>query len=297
MSIRPQTRPAAHRASQERGISVNVPERPLELRLLGAFEFKVRHRPVPIGRNGQRVLALLALRHGPVRRDVLARTLWPDVPESRLLPYLRSILWRLTNCCQAALAASGGELRLADDVAVDVRLSSNVACELIDRSATLPPARLSQAMRVNLSEDLMPAWVDEDWIAADRERFRQLRLHSLEALCERLSAMGWHGAAVDAALSSVSADPFRESARRALIVAYLAEGNLHQAIAEFTAYRHLLRSELRCEPSALLQKLVSMECLEEAIQHPTHQSERAVQRVQASPKRSHTVSRVVQTHQ
>jgi DNA-binding SARP family transcriptional activator len=63
-------------------------------------------------------------------------------------------------------------------------------------------------------------------------------------LCERLTSAGWHGAAVDAGISAISADPFRESARRVLIEAYLAERNFHLAIAEFQAYRQLLRGEL-----------------------------------------------------
>jgi DNA-binding SARP family transcriptional activator len=99
--------------------------------------------------------------------------------------------------------------------------------------------------------------VDEEWVTVDRERFRQLRLHSLEMLCERLTEAGWHGAAVDAGLVAISADRFRESGRRVLIAAYLAEGNIHLAISEFNAYCQLVRSELKCEPSQELQELAA----------------------------------------
>jgi DNA-binding SARP family transcriptional activator len=239
------------------GSGVQDPAYEFELRLLGQFEVRSGCRTLSIGGNSQRVLACLALQRGPVRRDVLGRTLWPDLAESRLRSHLRSVLWRLARNCPGAVQASHCDLRLSTHVAIDVRQSTNMARELIDRSVVISPAQLSSAMRLNFDDDLLPAWVDEDWITADRERFRQLRLHSLEMLCERLTAAGWHGAAVDAGLSSVSADRFRESARRALIAAYLAEGNIHLAISEFNAYCQLLRSELKCEPSQELRGLAA----------------------------------------
>jgi DNA-binding SARP family transcriptional activator len=226
------------------------------LRLLGEFELAADDRPVSVGWNGQRVLAFLALHHGPVRRDFLARALWPDIPEHRLHACLRSVLWRLRRCAPDAVEASASELRLGRQIAVDLRISIGVSQQLIDRSTSVSPEQLSRAMRVNLHDDLLPTWVDEDWITADRERFHQLRLHSLEMMCERLTAVGWHGAAVDAGYSSMSADPFRESARRVLINAYLAEGNIHLAIAEYNSYRQLIRSELKCEPSQELRDMV-----------------------------------------
>ncbi|MGI8450458.1 MAG: AfsR/SARP family transcriptional regulator [Streptosporangiaceae bacterium] len=188
---------------------------------------------------------------------MLARTLWPDIPEGRLRSYLRSVLWRLARCCPGTVEVSASELRLASHVTVDLWQSTAVAWQLFDRSAAMSGEQLSHAMRVDLREDLLPAWLDDDWLTADRERFRQLRLHSLEILCERLTAAGWHGAAVDSGLSAASADPFRESARRALIKAHCAEGNFHLAVSEFNAYSQLLRSELRCEPSQELRELAT----------------------------------------
>ncbi len=231
----------------------------VELRLLGRFELSIGDRPVPVGWNGQRLLAFLAMSAGVATRDSLARALWPDAPAHRLHPSLRSVLWRLRRCCSPALESSVTELRLADHVLVDVLMSTDVARQLLDRSAPVSQEQLRLAMRANLREDLLPTWVDEEWIAADRERFRQLRLHSLELLCEQLTAARWHGAAIDSGLASVAADPFRESARRVLIKAYLAEGNFHLAISEFNNYRKLIRDELKCRPSQELRGMLGAE--------------------------------------
>lgn len=229
----------------------------VKLRLLGQFELSATDLPVSVSWNSQRLLAFLALRSGAAPRESLARALWPDAPAHRLHATLRSVLWRLRQCCSLIVESSATEVRLADRVAVDVLLSTDVARRLLDCSAPLSQEQLSLAMYANFRDDLLPTWVDEEWLAADRERFRQLRLHSLDLLCERLNAAGWHGAAIDAGLASVSADPFRESARRALIKAYLAEGNFQLASAELDRYRKLLTDELQCEPSQSLRRLIA----------------------------------------
>jgi DNA-binding SARP family transcriptional activator len=228
----------------------------LALRLLGDFELTATSHPATVGWSGRRILAFLALRRGSVGREFLARALWPDLPEQRLHAYLRSALWRLRKSCPGVVEASANEVRLGGHVAVDVWHSLDISRQLIDRSTHMQPEQLGQALQVNLHDDLLPGWLEEEWIRIERERFRQLRLHSLEMLCERLTSAGWHGAAVDAGIAAVAADPLRESARRVLIGAFLAEGNVHLAIAEFDAYRRLLQGEFRCEPSPELRQLV-----------------------------------------
>ena len=84
-----------------------------------------------------------------------------------------------------------------------------------------PPLGLDLLCRAG---ELLPHWYD-DWVVIERERFRQLRLHALDALCESLAAAGRYAAAVEAGRASVAAEPLRESAHRLLIQAHLAEGN------------------------------------------------------------------------
>lgn len=114
-----------------------------------------------------------------------------------------------------------------------------------DRTAAFDAAALAGALRADLRDDLLPGW-PELWLVPERERFHQLRLHALEALCARLTGVGWHGAAVDAGLAVVSADPLRESARGALIDAYLAEGNAWSPLRP----RGPVRGQAVSQPSA-----------------------------------------------
>jgi DNA-binding SARP family transcriptional activator len=93
----------------------------------------------------------------------------------------------------------------------------------------------------------------------ERERFRQLRLHALEALCEQLTLDGRFGQAVDAGLAAVAAEPLRESAHRVVISAYLAEGNKVEAVRQFKFYQQLARQELDVQPSALMRDLFTQQ--------------------------------------
>ena len=97
---------------------------------------------------------------------------------------------------------------------------------------------------------------DDEWLIADRERIRQMRLNALELLSERLAAEGRYGPAVEAALMAIADDPLRESARRTLIRAHLAQGNIHDALGQYATYRDILRDDLGLDPSPQMEALV-----------------------------------------
>jgi len=222
------------------------------LSLLGGFELRCAGQDVAVSRSGQRLLALLALQARPLERLWVAGTLWLDATEERAGASLRSALWRLPQPQGATVVeATTTHLRLARDLAVDVHELAGRA-EGLDGMAAPGDAALDPSA---LSKDLLPDWY-EDWVVLERERFRQLRLHALEALCRRLTEAGRFGAAVQAGLAAVAGEPLRESAHRTLIQAHLAEGNPGEAVRQYQLYRRLLASELAIEPSAAIHVLV-----------------------------------------
>jgi DNA-binding SARP family transcriptional activator len=107
----------------------------------------------------------------------------------------------------------------------------------------------------DLMDDVLPDWRD-DWLLVERERFRQLRMHALEALSVRLAHAGRLAQAIDASLAVVCHEPLRESAQRALIGAHILEGNLQEAVRQYRTFRDLLSSELGIGPSPLMVELV-----------------------------------------
>ena len=91
----------------------------------------------------------------------------------------------------------------------------------------------------------------------ERERYRNLRLHTLETLCDRFIESGRSREAVETALHAVSGDPLRESAHRSLISALMAEGNHAEAAVQYENLRFLLRKELGVEPGFQLADLTA----------------------------------------
>lgn len=229
--------------------SADVPASPVTLRILGKFDLVVGGRSVPVGVSCQRLLTLLAISGGRASRGHVAGTLWPDARATRASANLRSVLWRLQRCDCEVIEPSFHDLRLAADVAVDIEEVASVARCLLDRSVPMDDTGLQQALRCNLYEDVCPDLGDDEWLAVERERFRQVRVHSLEALSDDLIAAGWYGAAIEATLGVLRADPFRETAHYLLVKAHLAEGNQFEARRQYLAYCRLMWNELGLEPS------------------------------------------------
>ena len=206
--------------------------------------------------GSQRLLALLSLRDRALMRASVAGTLWPESTEEHAYSSLRSALGRLSRLTRDAVVVTPLDLCLADDVTVDIRESRALAHRLLDPGATLSEADLSAQAIAALSLDVLPDWYD-DWVLVEAEEWRQLRLHALDALADRLLNERRFGEATGAALAAVRAEPLRESARALVIRVHLAEGNQSEALAEFNRYRTLLRAELGLEPTPRLCELVA----------------------------------------
>jgi DNA-binding SARP family transcriptional activator len=211
---------------------------------------------VPLPLSAQRLLALLALRDHPLLRVHVAGVLWLEATEERALGSLRSALWRVHQPGHHLIQATTTHLCLAPGVEVDLHEATSLARSLIGSEQGAEAGVQAGASRSLLSGVLLPDWYD-DWVLMERERFRQLSLHALEALSDRLAAEGRFGEAAEAALAAVAGEPLRESAHRALIRVHLAEGNRSEARRQYELFRSLLASKLGLEPSPVLEALVS----------------------------------------
>jgi DNA-binding SARP family transcriptional activator len=106
-----------------------------------------------------------------------------------------------------------------------------------------------------LTAELLPGWHDK-WVEAERRRYRQFRLHALEAISSRLIDERRYGTAIEIALAAIASEPLRASARRVLIQTHLAEGNRGEAVREYDHYSRLLRRRLGVDPPVDLALLV-----------------------------------------
>ena len=200
----------------------------------------------------QRLVAHLAL-VGRTARTAVAGQLWPEVSEEHACGSLRSAIWRLHRAAPDLLIeVSGRTLSLAPAVRVDVDELADWARGVADVRLPLDDALVPDA---GIRGDLLPGWYD-DWVLLERERLRQLRMHTLEVLAGRLAAAGRHGEALQAAYAAVRAEPLRESAHRTVVLVHLAEGNVAEAVRAHDLFETLLGEELGVGPTEQMTRLV-----------------------------------------
>ncbi|WP_219417514.1 AfsR/SARP family transcriptional regulator [Pseudonocardia nigra] len=234
---------------QRRSGTTQAPGAAHRVTVLGSYTLASAGVPVPLGVDSRRLVAYLAVHPRPQERAALAADLWPGVPAQAAARLLADAVAAVGV---PGLFSDGGDdpvpnpdrapletapLALAADVQVDL-------ADAMGLVRALPGIPVDDHPDVTLLQaDILPGWT-ASWIAVERERFRQLRLHALEERSLRLSSAGRYAEAVEMARSAVRAAPSRESARRALIEVHLAEGEIAAAVAEHDEYQELLRSSV-----------------------------------------------------
>jgi DNA-binding SARP family transcriptional activator len=224
----------------------------LSLFLLGGFDLRHGDRSIWLPSSAERLVAFLAVHGGSPNRSFVAGNLWPETREDRAAGNLRSTLWRLRRVGHRVVDSSATQLWLRADVRVDLHRLKEIIRKALDEQRDL---RRNEVATLLAPADLLPGWYEE-WVLLERERLRQLRLHALEGLCEWLIEGRRFGLAVEAGMAAVSEEPLRESPRRVLIRAHIAEGNASEALREYRQYRQLLQDELGLDPSPEMEGLL-----------------------------------------
>ncbi|MDA0166281.1 hypothetical protein OM076_38810 [Solirubrobacter ginsenosidimutans] len=222
------------------------------LDLLCGFQARQNGCVIELPHTAQRLLAFLALHDRPVQRAHVAGTLWIDSSEEHAQAALRTTLWRIRQRAQDLVATTATAMALGRHVSVDLHNAGECARRALRWGGS---PRSGDVAVLCEAGDLLPDWYD-DWLAIERERFRQLRLLALDALCEDFREQGRYRDAIVVGMASVAAEPLRESAHRALIRAHLEAGNRGEAVRGYELFRSLLQDQLGVSPTPELQALV-----------------------------------------
>lgn len=230
----------------------------MRLSLIRDFELRVGDDVVEVSPAAQRLIGFLALQGcRQVRRSYVSGTLWLDAPDSRANASLRSAIWRSPICNGTALVrATKSHVWLRPDVEVDLKTATDHARQVLAMPTLDQTTTDLERDLTTFADDVLVGWYD-DWVVADRERFRQLRLHVLDQFGELLLRAQHYPEAVQVGLVSVASEPLRESAHRLLVRAHLCEGNLAEALRQYRTYADLLARELRVRPSRAMEELVA----------------------------------------
>ena len=226
---------------------------PLKLNVLGRFEVQLPSGAIVSlsTRKTETLLTYLALVPGPHPRDHLTNLLWSDRGEQQARNSLRQALNALKQ--------------LFDDIEPQPlqieRMDVNLANKLIEIDAVKleeliqdqTPQAAVQATKLYRGEFLEGVVVrdsnGEEWLAAERDRFRRLATHAIEnALVFQLES-GELNAARETGERLVGLDRLNESAWQQLMRVYATRGERNQALMAYKRCQDILEKELGVEPT------------------------------------------------
>jgi predicted ATPase/DNA-binding SARP family transcriptional activator len=196
-------------------------------------------------RKGLWLLALLTLRHNrPVERELLARTLWPDVDQSTALTNLRPILTELRN----ALGDQRYRLQTPDRDILMLDLTGADVDILIFDAATSggKPADLQQA--VTLYRGSLLEGCTEEWVFQERNVREQRCLQALQQLGDNALAAGDAMRAAGYYQRAVGLDPWSDAARRGWMKALADNGDHNAALQVYREFVEQLRDAPNIAP-------------------------------------------------
>jgi DNA-binding SARP family transcriptional activator/tetratricopeptide (TPR) repeat protein len=194
------------------------------------------------------LLAYLALArpHGPVRRDILLATFWPEMPDERARAALRNALSFIRKAAPGVLAA-----RADDAVAV---AEGVLECDVRRMEAALAAGDVAGAL-VHYGGDLLagvhvddaPAW--EHWRDAERLRLRHVALAAARGAAEAARGRGDADGAVTLARRACEIDPDDEPSVRRLMEMLGESGDPAGALREHERFAARLMREMELEPA------------------------------------------------
>lgn len=249
---------------------------PLEIRLLGGFEMRVRGSQVPDWRldrrNAKSMIAFLALqRGGTARRHRIVEQVWP---ESDYTSGFNKV-YQATSAVRAAVSELDEGLdpfvmsRSSKAVTLNMSL---VSCDIDEFRACAREASdgegdahvVAMARRAErlYEGDLYVPLVDATGVlAAARLELRSLYIDGMVAGADAALRLGQKRTSARLATNAFLADDMREDALIALVQALRASGRNAEADQHYRSYAHRLAQASSRPPSRMLRQAVGEEGL------------------------------------
>lgn len=240
----------------------------LMLSVLGAFALRIdggASIALPT-KKSQALFAYLALRPSQGHpRDTLAALLWGERAQRQARHSLRQALLDIRSALPRTkldVIRSEGDRVVLIPGAVDVD-----AVRFAQLVAAGTPAAFAEAANLyggdllaglNVSEE---SW--DEWLRAERQRYRELHVETLNKVLAGQTRVGDHEAAVQTAVRLLSIDPLQEPVHRALMRLYIRQGRRAAALTQYQTCREVLRRDLSVEPEAETEALYR-----ELVPHP-----------------------------
>jgi DNA-binding SARP family transcriptional activator len=199
----------------------------------------------PASRRARELLGWLALNPGRHARAAVAARFWPDVLDASARASLRTTLHELRR----ALGPEGGcVVADRDTVALE-----GARVDALEVDALLADGRADEALALQDGELL--AGLEDDWVLAARDDFRERLAARLGVLADAADAAGDRAGAIRLSREQVSLDPLSEERTRALVARLAAAGERAAALGAYERLRDRLRTDLGIAPSVQTRAL------------------------------------------
>ena len=230
----------------------------LEIRLFGGLEIHRGGAPIGsfVSSKAPALLAYLAVTRRTHQRETLAALLWSEMSDADAKNNLRQTLSNLRKVANPHL------LITRDTVAFNTAVTHTLDTAQFENQlqASRHPdnhrfTHLAEAAARYRGDFLSGFFVRdapafEEWVLAQRVRYRELALHTLHMLTEIHLSRGEYGRAIDCATRLLTLDAWREEAHRQLMLAQARSGQRSAALAQYETCCRLLAEELGVTPSA-----------------------------------------------
>ena len=188
---------------------------------------------------------LLIHRSEMLPRRRVAFTLWPDDPEEAALTNLRRNLHRLVHALPSA--PRGASWITMDGHTITWNASSEFTLDVSAFEGLRTAATSLEEAVAAYTGDLLVEFYEE-WIAAERERLRQMYHADLGTLIVVHRSKRDFATAARYAQLLLGADPWHENALRQLMSVRYEAGDAAGALAAFDQFAIRLRADMRTDP-------------------------------------------------
>jgi predicted ATPase/DNA-binding SARP family transcriptional activator len=230
----------------------------LEIHLFGNPDIRLAGTPVGgfVSSKAPALLAYLVVTGRPHSRDALAALFWGEMVDADAKNNLRQTLSNLRKLLEPYLLITRGAVQFDPAVphTLDITQFEHHLARARDAAPAIRIAALQQAAARYQGDFLAGFYVRdapefEEWLLAQRARYRELALHTLHTLAEHHLSRGEYGRAIDCAARLLALDAWREEAHRQLMTALAHSGQRSAALVQYENCRHLLEGELGVAPS------------------------------------------------
>ncbi|MFN3979992.1 MAG: BTAD domain-containing putative transcriptional regulator, partial [Caldilinea sp.] len=230
----------------------------LQVRLFGGLEIRVDGAPVTafISNKAPALLAYLTVSKRPASRDLLAALFWGEMGDADAKNNLRQALTSLRKCLDPFLEITRDSVALRADAPITSDIAAfETALRAAKRSDRAErTAHLQTAVDVYRGDFLQGFLVRdasefEEWLLAQRTRYRELALQAFHQLTEDHLAQADYQAAIDTATRLLALDPWREEGHRQLMLALARTGQYSAAMTQYQRCCALIREAFAVDPA------------------------------------------------